>query len=143
MNLKTFVAKPDELMRRWYLVNAEGKVLGRLASRVAAVLRGKHKPIFTPHVDCGDHIVVINAEKVALTGDKWTTKLYRHHTGYTGHLKTATAGTVRASHPERLIEEAVRGMLPKTSLGRAMFKKLKVYRGPEHPHRAQQPEPLP
>lgn len=142
MRQETYLAKPHEIVPRWYLVDAEGKVLGRLAARVAVILTGKQKPTFTPSVDTGDHVIVINAEKIALTGDKWTTKLYHHHTGYTGHLKTTTAGALRAKHPERLIEKAVVGMLPRTTLGRAMFKKLKVYRGPSHPHQAQQPQPL-
>lgn len=128
--------------RRWYLVDAEGQVLGRLASRVATILRGKHKPDFAPHLDVGDHVVVVNAEKVHLTGRKFTTKIYRWHTGYIGGLREVRAERMLATHPERVIEWAVQGMLPKGRLGRAMAKKLKVYRGPAHPHASQQPEPL-
>ena len=128
--------------RRWYLVDAEGQVLGRLATRVATILRGKHKPEFAPHLDVGDHVVVVNAEKVHLTGRKLTTKIYRWHTGYMGGLKQVSAGRMLETHPERVIEWAVQGMLPKGRLGRAMAKKLKVYRGPEHPHASQKPEPL-
>ena len=128
--------------RKWYLVDAEGQVLGRLATRVATILRGKHKPHFVPHLDVGDHVVVVNAEKVHLTGRKLTTKTYRWHTGYIGGLRQVTAERMLQTHPERVIEWAVQGMLPKGRLGRAMVKKLKVYRGPEHPHVSQKPEPL-
>jgi large subunit ribosomal protein L13 len=128
--------------RKWYVVNAEGQVLGRLASRVAKLLRGKHKPIYTPHLDVGDHVIVINAEKVHLTGRKLRNKIYRWHTGYIGGLREVSAETMLRTHPERVIEWAVQGMLPKNRLGRAMARKLKVYRGPEHPHQAQRPEPL-
>jgi large subunit ribosomal protein L13 len=134
--------KQHEIERKWFLVDADGKVLGRLASRVATVLRGKHKPGFVPHVDVGDHVVVVNAEKVHLTGRKLRDKVYRWHTGYIGNLREVTAGTMLKTHPERVIEWAVQGMLPKNRLGRAMAKKLKVYRGPAHPHQAQRPEPL-
>ncbi len=132
----------EKTARRWYLVDAEGQVLGRLASRVATILRGKHKPDFAPHLDVGDHVVVVNAEKVHLTGRKFTTKIYRWHTGYIGGLREVRAERMLATHPERVIEWAVQGMLPKGRLGRAMAKKLKVYRGPAHPHASQQPEPL-
>ncbi len=128
--------------RKWFLVDAQDQVLGRLASRVATILRGKHKPTFAPHVDVGDHVVVINAEKVHLTGRKMTGKVYRWHTGYIGGLREVSAERMLKTHPERVIEWAVQGMLPKGRLGRAMFRKLKVYRGAEHPHAAQKPEPL-
>ncbi|MEB3752684.1 MULTISPECIES: 50S ribosomal protein L13 [Geobacillus] len=136
----TYMAKPNEVERKWYVVDAAGKTLGRLASEVAALLRGKHKPIFTPHVDCGDHVIVINADKVELTGKKLTKKLYYRHSLYPGGLKVRTALEMRTNYPEQMIERAVRGMLPKGSLGRQMFKKLHVYRGSEHPHQAQKPE---
>jgi len=134
--------KKEAITRKWYVVDAEGKVLGRLAARVATLLRGKHKTIYAPHVDVGDHVVVINAAKVHLTGQKLDAKLYRTHSGYIGSLREVSAGTLLKSRPERVIEWAVAGMLPKTKLGRAMVKKLKVYRGSEHPHAAQRPEPL-
>jgi len=127
---------------RWYVVDAEDQVLGRLASRVATILRGKHKPIYSPHLPVGDHVIVVNAEKVHLTGRKLTDKVYRSHSGYIGGLREVTAGKLLRTRPERVIEWAVAGMLPKTKLGRAMFRKLKVYRGPEHPHQSQRPEPL-
>ncbi|MEE9275923.1 MAG: 50S ribosomal protein L13 [bacterium] len=128
--------------RRWVLVDAEGQTLGRLATRVATVLRGKHRPDWTPHVDAGDFVIVINAEKIVLTGRKLDQKKYYRHSGYPGHLKEVTARRVLETHPERLIQSAVRGMLPKTKLGRGMFKKLKVYAGGSHPHAAQMPEPI-
>lgn len=128
--------------RKWYLVDADNQVLGRLATRVATILRGKHKPTFTPHLDVGDHVVVVNAEKVHLTGRKRADKMYRWHTGYIGGLREVTADQMLRTHPERVIEWAVQGMLPKNRLGRAMAKKLKVYRGAAHPHQAQQPTPL-
>ena len=131
------------IARKWYVVDAEGKVLGRLATQVATLLRGKHKPTYTPHLDVGDHVVVVNAEKVHLTGRKLANKTYRWHTGYIGGLQEVSAGQMLGAHPERVIEWAVQGMLPKGRLGRAMARKLKVYRGPEHPHTAQRPEPLP
>ena len=134
--------KESDIHRKWYVVDAQGQVLGRLATRVATILRGKHKPIFSPHLDVGDHVVVINAEKVHLTGRKLKDKQYRWHTGYIGGLKEVNAETMLRTHPDRVIEWAVEGMLPKNRLGRAMAKKLKVYRGPEHPHDAQQPQPL-
>ena len=129
--------------QEWHVVDAQDQVLGRLATRVASVLRGKHKPSFTPNADIGDFVIVVNAEKVRLTGNKMTDKTYYRHTGYIGGLKETTAGKVIASkHPERLIEWAVRGMLPKSRLGDRLFTKLKVYAGPDHPHRAQKPRPL-
>jgi large subunit ribosomal protein L13 len=131
-----------ESTRSWILVDAQGVVLGRLASRVATILRGKHKRTFSPHCDVGDHVVVVNAEKIHLTGRKGHDKLYRTHSGYIGSLREVTADQMRERHPERMIEWAVQGMLPKNRLGRAMAKKLKVYRGGEHPHQAQQPQPL-
>jgi large subunit ribosomal protein L13 len=140
--LKTYSAKKEEVQRKWYIVDAEGKVLGRLASQIARILRGKHKPIYTPHVDTGDHVIVINAEKVRLTGRKWEQKVYYRHSGYPGGLKEIVAEKMRREHPERVIEHAVWGMLPKNRLGRKMMKKLRVYAGPDHPHQAQKPEPL-
>jgi large subunit ribosomal protein L13 len=140
--MPTSMPKESEIQRKWYVVDAQGQVLGRLASRVATVLRGKHKPTFSPHLDVGDHVVVINAEKVQLTGRKLKDKQYRWHTGYIGGLKEVSAETMLRTHPDRVIEWAVEGMLPKNRLGRAMAKKLKVYRGAEHPHDAQQPHPL-
>jgi len=128
--------------RKWFVVDAERQVLGRLATRVATILRGKHKVDFAPHLDVGDHVVVVNAEKVHLTGRKMTDKRYRWHTGYIGGLRDVSAERMLKTHPERVVEWAVQGMLPKGRLGRAMFKKLKVYRGPAHPHAAQKPEPL-
>jgi large subunit ribosomal protein L13 len=140
--MKTFSAKPAEVKREWLLVDAEGKTLGRLASEIARRLRGKHKTIYTPHVDTGDYIVVINAEKVAVTGNKATDKMYHHHTGYIGNLKSISFDKLVQKAPERIINSAVKGMLPKNSLGRAMFRKLKVYAGTDHPHTAQQPRPV-
>ena len=137
--MKTFSAKPHEVQRDWYLVDADGKTLGRLASEVARRLRGKHKAEFTPHVDTGDYIVVVNAEKIGVTGNKLADKKYYRHTGYIGNLKETNLETLLSEHPERAIQFAVKGMLPKNSLGRAMFRKLKVYAGKEHPHTAQQP----
>jgi large subunit ribosomal protein L13 len=134
--------KDAEAQRKWLIVDADGQVLGRLASRVASILRGKHKPEFTPHLDVGDHVVVLNAEKVHLTGRKPTDKVYRWHTGYIGGLREVNAATMLKTHPERVIEWAVQGMLPKNRLGRAMAKKLKVYRGSAHPHAAQKPVTL-
>ncbi len=132
----------SETERKWFVVDAANQVLGRLASRVATILRGKHKPTFTPHLDMGDHVIVVNAEKVHLTGRKLRDKMYRWHTGYIGGLREVNAETMLRTHPERVIEWAVQGMLPKNRLGRAMVKKLKVYRGTAHPHEAQRPEPL-
>jgi len=138
----TVSAKPAEVRREWLLVDAEGKTLGRLASEIARRLRGKHKPIFTPHVDTGDYIVVVNAEKVAVTGNKMKDKMYHHHTGYIGNLKSINLEKQLQKAPQRVIETAVRGMLPRNPLGRAMIKKLRVFAGPEHTHQAQQPRPL-
>ena len=140
--MKTFSAKPHEVKRDWYVIDATDKVLGRVASEVARRLRGKHKPEFTPHVDTGDYLVVINAEKIAVTGNKLEDKNYHRFTGHVGNLKTTSLKDMLARHPERVIEIGVKGMLPKTPLGRAMFKKLKVYAGAEHPHTAQQPQKL-
>jgi large subunit ribosomal protein L13 len=140
--MRTYLAKPAEVSRKWYLVDANGKTLGRLASRVAMVLRGKHKPTFTPHVDTGDHVVIINAEKVRLTGEKMKTKIYTHHTGYPGGLKSISAEHLLGRRPAELLTRAIAGMLPKNPLGKQMAKKLRVYAGHEHPHQAQQPEPL-
>jgi len=140
--MKSFVAKPLEIQRKWYVVDAEGKVLGRLATEIASILRGKNKPIFTPNVDTGDFVIVVNAEKITFTGKKLDQKMYRHHTGYIGNLKEVTARQLMAKKPEQAITLAVKGMLPKNSLGRGMIKKLKVYTGPEHKHEAQKPEVL-
>ena len=141
--MATVMPKEDEIERRWFVVDAEGKVLGRLASRVAHVLRGKHKPTFAPNLDVGDHVVVINAEKIHLTGRKLTDKMYRWHSGYIGGLREVSAERMLKSHPERVVEWAIQGMLPKGRLGRAMAGKLKVYKGSDHPHAAQKPEPMP
>jgi len=140
--MKTYSAKPETVKRDWYVIDATGETLGRLATELAHRLRGKHKAEFTPHVDTGDYLVVVNADKVAVTGRKEQNKLYHHHTGYVGNLKSITLEKLRAKAPERIIEIAVKGMLPKNPLGRAMFRKLKVYAGPEHQHTAQQPKPL-
>jgi len=140
--MKTFVANEAELDKKWYLVDAENKVLGRLASQIASRLRGKHKPVFTPHADTGDFIVVINAEKVSITGAKATKKVYYRHTGHIGGLKEITAEKLLARKPETVLRLAVKGMLPKNSLGRRQLRKLKIYAGPEHPHEAQKPEKL-
>jgi large subunit ribosomal protein L13 len=140
--MKTFSAKPAEVKRDWYVIDAEGKTLGRLASEVALRLRGKHKPEYTPHVDTGDYIIVINAEKIGVTGNKEKDKIYYRHTGYIGNMKSVSLGKLRQTFPDRIITTAVKGMLPKNSLGRAMFKKLKVYAGSEHNHQAQQPKAL-
>jgi large subunit ribosomal protein L13 len=140
--MKTFVAKEQEVDRKWYLVDAEDKILGRLATQIATRLRGKHKPIFTPHADTGDFIVVVNAEKVALSGKKWDKKIYYRHSGYIGGLKEISARKLLEKKPEDVLRFAVRGMLPKNSLGRRQLKKLKIYVGPENPHEAQQLEAL-
>jgi large subunit ribosomal protein L13 len=139
--MKTYSAKPGEVPRKWRMVDVEGKVLGRVATQIADLLRGKTKPAFTPHVDTGDFVVVVNAEKIRLTGKKWSDKLYSHHSGYPGGLKRITAGAQRRKDPTFIIREAVWGMMPKTRLGRTQIKKLKIYAGPDHPHAAQQPEP--
>ena len=140
--MKTYHAKKEEIERGWFVVNAEGKVLGRLASQVAKVLRGKHKPTFSPHVDTGDFVVVVNARKVTLTGRKLKDKKYYHHTGYPGGIREARAEKVLALKPAEMIRTAVKGMLPKTSLGRQMIRKLKIYAGSNHPHEAQKPVSL-
>lgn len=135
--------RPQDVQPRWYVVDAADQVLGRLSTRVASILRGKHRPIFTPHVDTGDFVIVVNAEKVKLTGRKREQKLYQRHTGYTGHVKSINADDLlNSAHADRVVRNAVRGMLPKNNLGRKIFKKLKVYTGPEHPHAAQKPEEL-
>jgi large subunit ribosomal protein L13 len=140
--MNTVSAKPAEVRRDWFVVDATGKTLGRLATEIARRLRGKHKPIYTPHVDTGDYIVVVNASKVRVTGNKMQDKMYYHHTGYIGNMKSTNLQDLMDKTPERAIEIAVKGMLPKNPLGRAMFKKLKVYAGPEHNHQAQQPQAL-
>ena len=140
--MKTFSAKPETVKRDWYVIDATDKVLGRLAAEVAHRLRGKHKAEYTPHVDTGDYIVIVNADKIAVTGNKETDKMYHHHTGYPGGLKSISLQKLRAKAPQDIIETAVKGMLPKNPLGRAMFRKLKVYAGPEHAHTAQQPKAL-
>jgi len=140
--VRTFSAKKADIQRKWYVVDAEGKTLGRLATRVALVLRGKHKPTFTPHVDTGDHVVVVNAEKIRLTGDKLEKKTYYRHSGYPGGLKSETAEEVLQRRPTAIVERAIKGMLPKNPLGKQMGRKLNVYAGPAHPHHAQQPKPL-
>ncbi len=139
---KTYVTKPAEIERSWHVVDAEGKTLGRLATGIAQILRGKHKPIFSPSVDCGDYVVVINSEKIHVTGRRKDQKIYYRHSGYTGGLTEITLRQQLEKYPNRVMESAVRGMLPKNPLGRKMFKKLKVYAGPEHPHEAQQPTEL-
>ncbi len=140
--MKTFSAKPETVKRDWYVIDATDKVLGRLSTEIARRLRGKHKPEYTPHVDTGDYIIVINAEKIRVTGTKENDKMYHHHTGYIGSLKSTSLAQLRKDHPERIIQQSVKGMLPKNPLGRAMFKKLKVYAGANHNHSAQQPQPL-
>jgi len=140
--MTTHIPKVDERERQWFVLDAEDQVLGKLAAKAASILTGKVKPIYTPFLDTGDHVIVINAAKVHLTGRKETDKVYRRHTGYLGGLKTTAAGDMRAKAPARIVEEAIRGMLPKTKLGRAMFHKLKVYAGDSHPHQAQKPKPL-
>ena len=140
--MKTLSMRAQDVRRAWYVVDAENKTLGRLASAIAVRLRGKHKPEYTPHVDTGDYVIVINADKVQVTGNKEADKIYHRHSGYPGGIKSTTLGKLRAAHPERIIEKAVKGMLPRNPLGRAVFRKLKVYAGPSHPHAAQQPEPL-
>jgi large subunit ribosomal protein L13 len=141
--MKTFRAKPADVTKTWFIVDATDQTLGRLASQVAYILRGKHKPIFTPNVDTGDNVIIVNAEKVKLTGSKEMKKEYHRHTGYFGGLKTVNAADIRASHPERLLEMAIKGMLPHNVLGREVFRNLKVYKGGTHPHEAQKPMPMP
>lgn len=140
--MSTYTARPVDIDRKWYVVDAEGKTLGRLATEVAKVLRGKHKPIYTPHMDTGDFVIVVNAAQVILTGNKLRDKLYFRHSDYPGGLKVMNYEKLLQTHPERAIERAVKGMLPHNRLGRKLYRKLKVYRGPEHPHKAQKPEPL-
>ena len=140
--MKTFMASPATIERKWYVVDAEGKTLGRLASEIAKVLRGKNKPVFTPHLDMGDYVIVVNAEKVKVTGKKLNQKIYYHHSGYVGGMKETTLKEMLAKKPERVLELAVKGMLPKGPLGRQMYKKLFVYAGPQHKHEAQKPEVL-
>jgi len=140
--VRTFSAKPHEIEREWFVVDATGMTLGRLASRIATILRGKHKPIYTPHVDCGDFVIVVNADKIHVTGRKLDQKMYYRHSGYPGGLKQISLRDQLDKHPDRVIRLAVRGMLPKNRLGRQMIKKLKVYAEPDHPHQAQQPKPL-
>ncbi len=140
--MKTFSAKAHEVRRDWFVVDAADKTLGRLASEIAMRLRGKHKPVYTPHVDTGDYIVVVNADKIRVTGRKATDKMYHHHTGYIGNLKSISFEKMQAKAPGRVLELAVKGMLPKNPLGRAMYRKLKIYAGPDHQHAAQQPKAL-
>jgi large subunit ribosomal protein L13 len=140
--VRTFTQKQEEIERDWYVVDAEGETLGRLASRIAPILKGKHKPIYTPHLDCGDFVVIVNAEKVRVTGRKLDQKFYHRHSGYPGGLKSISLRDQLNRYPERVLEAAIRGMLPKNKLGRRMIKKLKVYAGDAHPHEAQQPKPL-
>jgi large subunit ribosomal protein L13 len=139
---KTYSPKPSEIERDWHVVDATGLPLGRLASEVAQILRGKHKPIYSPHLDCGDFVIVVNAEKVAVTSGKSKSKIYYRHSGYPGGIKAETFESLRDRRPEAIVERAVRGMLPKNRLGRKVIKKLKVYAGPDHPHEAQKPQPL-
>ena len=138
--MKTISAREQDIQRDWYVVDAQGETLGRLATRVATILRGKHKPNFTPHVDCGDYVIIVNAEKIHVTGQKMVQKKYYRHSGYPGGLREVALRDQLQKFPERVLENAVRGMLPKTKLGRQMFRKLKVYAGPDHPHQAQQPK---
>ena len=140
--MATHIPRPEELKSDWHLLDADGRILGRLASRAAVLLMGKHKPSYTPFLPCGDHVVVVNAAKVRLTGRKEQQKIYRRYSGYPGGLKEATAAKVRATRPERLVEEAIRGMLPKNKLGKRIAGNLRVYRGPQHPHSAQKPQPV-
>jgi large subunit ribosomal protein L13 len=140
--VKTYTVKPGDITRHWYVVDADGKTLGRLASRIAAILKGKHKPIYAPHTDVGDYVIVINADKIHVTGRKMLQKMYHHHSGYPGGLKSISLRDLLQRHPTRAIEFAVKGMLPKNRLGRRMFKKLKVYGGSDHPHQAQKPQVL-
>jgi large subunit ribosomal protein L13 len=140
--VRTYVVKSNEIARKWFLVDADGKTLGRLASEIAKVLRGKHKPIYSPHLDVGDYVVVVNAERIAVTGRKMDQKMYYRHTGYPGGVRETNLSGLLARHPTQALKFAVRGMLPKNRLGRKMIRKLKVYAGPEHPHQAQQPQVL-
>ena len=140
--MTTYSAKPADIVRRWYVVDAEGQTLGRLSTRIATILRGKHKPMFTPHMDCGDYVIVVNAEKIRVTGNKLDAKKYYHYSGYPGGLSEITLKDQLVKHPERVISESVRRMLPKNSLARDVLQKLKIYAGSEHPHAGQNPEPL-
>jgi len=140
--VKTYTARAEDIEREWFLVNAEGKTLGRLAAEIAKVLRGKHKPIYSPHLDCGDYVIVVNADKVRVTGRKLDQKMYYRHSGYPGGIKGISLRNQLQKHPDRVLQAAVRGMLPKNPLGRKMLKKLKVYAGDSHPHQAQQPKVL-
>jgi large subunit ribosomal protein L13 len=140
--MKTFLPKTDEIERKWWVIDADGQVAGRMAARVADILRGKHKPTYTPHLDCGDFVVIVNAEKVLLTGNKETQKIYEDYSGYPSGLKRQVAKVVREKHPERILEQAIWGMMPRTRLSRAQYRKLKVYAGAEHPHAAQKVEKL-
>lgn len=140
--MRTFAEKQADIEREWYLVDAEGETLGRLASRIAPILKGKHKPTYTPYLDCGDFVIIINAEKVRVTGRKLDQVFYHHHSGYPGGLRSVSLRDQLDKHPERVLQAAIRGMLPKNKLGRRMIKKLKVYAGDAHPHQAQQPKPL-
>ncbi|MDZ7671398.1 MAG: 50S ribosomal protein L13 [Halanaerobiales bacterium] len=140
--MTTYMAKPDEVDKKWYVVDAEGKTLGRIASRIATVLRGKHKPEYTPHVDTGDFVIVVNSEKVTLTGNKWDQKNHYKHSQYPGGLKSKTYRELREKNPQEIIRHAVDGMVPNNKLGKKMMKKLKIYAGPDHPHQAQEPEEL-
>ncbi len=140
--MKTYSPKPSKVTRKWHVLDADGQPLGRLASQAATLLRGKHKPTYAPHMDVGDFVVVVNADKVILTGKKETQKFYYRHSGYPGGLKQISVSQMRRTHPERIIEAAVRGMLPRTLLGEQQLRKLKIYAGPSHPHASQQPEPL-
>ncbi|HSR32292.1 MAG TPA: 50S ribosomal protein L13 [Anaerolineae bacterium] len=140
--MRTFTAKEADIEREWYVVDAEGQTLGRLAARIAPILKGKHKPIYTPHLDCGDFVIIVNADKVRVTGRKLDQKFYHHHSGYPGGLKSINLRDQLAQHPERVLQAAIRGMLPKNKLGRRMIKKLKVYSGDSHPHQAQCPKLL-
>lgn len=142
MSFRSYTPRPGDADERWWVVDAEDQILGRLATRVAVKLRGKDKPIYSPHADTGDYVIVVNAEKIQVTGRKLTDKLYYRHSGYPGGLKVTPFKDMLAKHPERVIEFAVRGMLPKNALGRKLFRKLRVYAGPDHPHTAQQPQPL-
>lgn len=141
-SFKTYSARPADVERRWFVIDADNQVVGRLASKVATVLRGKHKPQYTPHIDTGDFVVIVNADKARFTGSKETSKEYFKHSGYPGGVSLRTPAAMRAKKPEFILENAIKGMLPKGPLGRQMYRKLKVYAGPEHPHAAQQPEPL-
>ena len=140
--MRSFIPRGDDIRKQWHVIDAEGQILGRLAARAARLLTGKDKPIYTPFLDTGDHVIIVNAAKVKLTGKKLTDKMYRHHTGYPGGLRETAAGILLAKNPGKLVREAVIGMLPKSKLGRAMRKKLKVYQGPQHPHQAQRPTPI-